>query len=354
MSISTPQGGGTRRPSVTKPAAGAKPNPVDDDLDEVEATEDEVVDADPRPAAKTTKTVGRSTSRSRGTTPGTRPGRAADAKPTDAKATGAKATGAKATGARPDRATAAKAATAKPKSPARPAAKGGGTRKTISPVKVSGERNWGPIALFVAVVTAAVAIIGYGGYQVWKNGLTPQERASRIEGIQDYTKSHKDLLKASQHQWGPIKYEQSPPFGGPHNQNWQRCMGDVYPAPIASEHAIHSLEHGAVWITYRPDLPADQVETLAKKVKGNDFTLMSPFEGQDKPISVQVWGYQLKVDKASDKRIDEFIRALRQQAGPEKATCSSGDFISETGTTPRDIGKDAAANGQQPGTQPGG
>jgi hypothetical protein len=339
MSISTPQGGGTRRPSVTKPAAGAKPKPVDDDLDEaaefdeVEADEQEDVDADARPAAKATKTVGRSTSRARGTTPGTRPDRAA---------AGTKTVG----GTK-------KAPAAKPVT--RPAAKSGaGSRKTFAPVKVSGERNWGPTALFAAVVLAAVAIIGYGGYQVYQNGLTAQQRAARIDGIKDFTKSNKDLLKAAQHQWGPIKYEQVPPIGGPHNQNWQRCMGDVYPAPIASEHAVHAMEHGAVWITYQPNLPADQVAVLAKKVKGNDYMLMSPFEGQDKPISLQVWGYQLKVDKAGDKRIDEFIKALRQQVGPEQgATCSSGDFISETGTTPRDIGKDAAATGQQPGTTGG-
>ena len=41
---------------------------------------------------------------------------------------------------------------------------------------------------------------------------------------------------------------------------------------------------------------------------------MSPFAGLDKPISLQAWGYQLKVDNASDGRIDEFIKALRVNA----------------------------------------
>ena len=39
---------------------------------------------------------------------------------------------------------------------------------------------------------------------------------------------------------------------------------------------------------------------------------MSPYPGLDAPISLQAWGYQLKVDNADDPRIDDFIKALRQ------------------------------------------
>ena len=61
---------------------------------------------------------------------------------------------------------------------------------------------------------------------------------------------------------------------------------------------------------------------------------MSPFAGLDKPISLQAWGYQLKVDNADDGRIDEFISALRQNAPSEPgATCTGG--ITATGTTRR-------------------
>jgi hypothetical protein len=35
------------------------------------------------------------------------------------------------------------------------------------------------------------------------------------------------------------------------------------------------MEHGAIWITYQPNLPKAEVDQLAKKVKGHDFTLMS-------------------------------------------------------------------------------
>jgi hypothetical protein len=302
MSISTPHGGGggSRKPAEAKPAAGAKPKSDADEIEELE--EDSLADPVPtHPRARKSSTAS-STSR---------------------------------TSSRP------RPSGSRPAGGSRPAAKSGGPRRPIKEVKASGGRNLGPAALFAAVIAIAVAIIGYGGWQVYQNGLTFQQRAARIDGITNYTGSEAELLKGSQHQWGPIDYKYKPPFGGPHNENWQRCLGDVYTAPIASEHAVHSLEHGAVWITYRPDLAKDQVEALAKKVRGNDHMLMSPYEGLDSPISLQAWGYRLKVDKPDDPRIDEFVRALKAQAGPEKATCSSGNMITETGTKPYDIGKPA-------------
>lgn len=215
-------------------------------------------------------------------------------------------------------------------------AKGKG-RKPITPVKVNQGRAWGPIALFTAVGMLAVAIIGYGAYAVIQGTKSWEERADAIPGIINVRKLDPEHLQYERHQPGKIEYTKYlPPVGGTHNDAWQNCMGDVYDAPIANEHAVHSLEHGAVWITYRPDLPKDQVEKLAERVRGKEKMMMSPYEGLDAPISLQAWGYQLKVDNADDERIDEFIKALRVNASIEgpNALCSSG--VTATGTTPQD------------------
>src|SRR5262245_10038941 len=58
---------------------------------------------------------------------------------------------------------------------------------------------------------------------------------------------------AGLHSSGPLSYIESPPIGGAHNVVWQNC--GIYEMPIHNEHAVHSMEHGAVWITYRPGLP---------------------------------------------------------------------------------------------------
>jgi len=323
MSMSTQHGGGNRKPS-TRPVAGAKPK-----VDE----EEDLASSSDSPSSSDASSSSSS-----------------DAAP-PSKTSPARARAAKA---------AASSTSSKPRAKASPrksaptrsgsgsgGSRGGGSRpaaRRVAPVKVQQERNWGPIALFTAVAVVALGIVGFAGYQVYQNGLTWQEKADRISGIIDYHKTDPKSLEYEQHTWGPIKYKYNPPVGGTHNPNWQRCLGDVYTAPIASEHAVHSMEHGAVWITYNPSLPADQVETLAKKVRGNDYMLMSPFPNLDAPISVQTWGYQLKVQKASDGRIDDFIKTLKQKAAFEQgATCSSGNMITETGTTPRDLGKDGSA-----------
>ena len=226
-----------------------------------------------------------------------------------------------------------------PATAARNQSKGGRKgRKPLAPVKVGKDRNWGPIAMFVAVGLIAAGIIGYAFWaQRDAQSLEWPERAAAIDGLVNYRDENPDMLTRD-HQAGQLPYEVLPPVGGNHNGAWQNCQGNVYAEPIASEHAVHSLEHGAVWVTYRPDLPADQVDRLAGLVDGNDKLFMSPFPDLDAPISLQAWGYQLKVDNANDSRITDFIRALRVNASIEgpSARCDGG--ITSTGTVPQNAG----------------
>lgn len=207
------------------------------------------------------------------------------------------------------------------------AAKGGGKgRKPVTPVKVSGGRSWGPIMVIGAVAVVALAIIGFGVYSVVKGSRSWEDKVADIKGVVNYRAQKNAQIDAREHKDGTLTYVTSPPVGGNHNPTWQNCMGDVYSEPIANEHAVHSLEHGAVWVTYKQGLPADQVAVLAKKVQGKDYMLMSPYAGLDKNVSVQVWGYQLKTDDVNDSRIDEFIKDTRLVASMEPgAACSSGN-----------------------------
>jgi hypothetical protein len=130
-----------------------------------------------------------------------------------------------------------------------------------------------------------------------------------------------------------VEYEQSPPVGGPHDPFWADCTGTVYDVDIRHENAVHGLEHGAVWVTYNPDeVSKDDISTLAELVDGKSYRFMSPYAGLDSPISIQSWNHQLKVDSASDERIQQFADffTYNQEFYPEPgASCENPQFISD-------------------------
>ncbi|HEX6681408.1 MAG TPA: DUF3105 domain-containing protein [Candidatus Limnocylindrales bacterium] len=194
---------------------------------------------------------------------------------------------------------------------------------------------------------ASVALIGLSAFLLiqaaprsegppvaaWPSPTVPEweARANQIEGIVNFRASGTQL--SQDHTWGPLTYDQSPPVGGKHSPVWQQCMGNTYDAPIASEHAVHSLEHGAVWLAYRSELPAAEVDILKNKIKGKQYTFMAPYDGLETKVSLQAWGYQLKVDDVNDSRIDDFISLLAKNTSLEpEASCASGNTA--TGTTP--------------------
>ena len=114
-----------------------------------------------------------------------------------------------------------------------------------------------------------------------------------------------------------------PPMGGPHNPSWQNC--GIYDTPVQGQFAVHSMEHGAVWIAYNPDLPATEIAQLENTAQGDNYLLLSPYPGLASPIVLTVWDRQLAIDSASDEQIDGFIKAYRRARGPERsALCSQG------------------------------
>src|SRR5262249_49750049 len=142
------------------------------------------------------------------------------------------------------------------------------------------------------------------------------QNATPIPGVQIFT------IASSKHTTDPVDYPQDPPVGGPHDPSWQKC--EVYTAPLKPEHAVHSMEHGAVWITYRPDLAAEDVSYLTSVVSGKRYLILSPYPGLTDPVVASAWGAQLRLSDPRDPRLAEFI-AQYAGKGPEPgANCDSG------------------------------
>ncbi|MFC5219100.1 DUF3105 domain-containing protein [Streptomyces coerulescens] len=131
---------------------------------------------------------------------------------------------------------------------------------------------------------------------------------------------------ASTHVETAVKYPMNPPVGGNHHRAWMNCNGDVYTKELRKENAVHSLEHGAVWVTYTSKASKSDVEALAAKVKQTPYTLMSPDESQKDPIMLSAWGHQRTVTSASDANVGKFFETYVQgEQTPEPgAACTGG------------------------------
>ena len=168
------------------------------------------------------------------------------------------------------------------------------------------------LLLVTAVATVVLLIAGVVGFTVWRD---VSSRPS-LDAVQTFTVTR-------EHTNEPVTYAQSPPVGGNHRPNWLNC--GVYQQPVPDELAVHSMEHGAVWVTYRPDLPADAVAALSEAIP-DTYMVLSPREGLPSPVVASAWGTQLALTGADDPRLDAFVKEYRQ--GPQTpepgAACTGG------------------------------
>jgi hypothetical protein len=122
------------------------------------------------------------------------------------------------------------------------------------------------------------------------------------EGIEVYPATTNRSVKV------PIEYDRQPPTNGDHAPIWLNC--GFYEKPVQNRFAVHSMDHGVVWITYRPDLPPGQVDELRSYGEEN-YVIVSPYPGQDAPVIATSWRVQLGLDGAGDPRLRKFVEGFR-------------------------------------------
>ena len=111
----------------------------------------------------------------------------------------------------------------------------------------------------------------------------------------------------------PVEYPQTPPVGGNHSPVWQNCQ--YYDTAIPNERGVHSLEHGAVWITYAPDTPRADRDVLKALAQTGDHILISQYDGLPSPIVASAWGKQLQLQSVNDPELKQFVDFF--ESGPQ-------------------------------------
>jgi hypothetical protein len=187
-------------------------------------------------------------------------------------------------------------------------------------------------SLFLSLVLAAGALAACGDDDDGGTAgppapvtVTPAGEDPNIPGVKLYEIGDYTHVKVGD----PIVYVDQPPVGGTHwfAPGWAEC--GFYDEVIPEEAGVHDLEHGAVWVTYRPDLAAADVAVLQGLARTDGHLLVTPFEGLRAPLVATAWGAQLDLDQAGDGRLVQFIAAYTNgERAPEAgATCGTGDGV---------------------------
>jgi len=126
----------------------------------------------------------------------------------------------------------------------------------------------------------------------------------------------------STHVSSRVTYEQEPPVGGAHNAAWLNC--GVYDQKQQNENAVHSLEHGAVWITYDPATTTDDEIAALIALAPTTYSIVSPYPGIGEAMAISAWGAQLRFTDVADPVVEEFLGEYwRSPDSPEpNAPCS--------------------------------
>ena len=92
--------------------------------------------------------------------------------------------------------------------------------------------------------------------------------------VPDGTQTFQGLART--HTDGAIAYDVVPPPGGEHNPQWLDC--GVYESPVPNERVVHTLEPGAIWLTYQPGIQQSDLDRLRSHATSprNSQMVMSP------------------------------------------------------------------------------
>jgi hypothetical protein len=169
-----------------------------------------------------------------------------------------------------------------------------------------------PVAVLLSVSAIVLSVVMFPK----PPSFTAGSSGAVIDGVGKFT-------NAFTHVEIPVTYPETPPTGGDHNPTWLNC--GVYDQPVPAENAVHSLEHGALWVTYDPSLDAGELGTLRSKLPSS-HVILSPYSDLPAPIVLSGWNVQLMLESADDPRIAPFFEEYWQgDNAPEAgASCTGG------------------------------
>lgn len=158
------------------------------------------------------------------------------------------------------------------------------------------------------VLWVAIIIIVIGGFLWWLTWAA-KNRTGTLPGTlyPAVGRNHIGLNDAP-----PTPYSSNPPSSGAHfagSANW-----GIYDYEVNDKIFIHNLEHGGVWIAYRPMISETALDELKNIVSefGGAKMVMAPRSANDADIAIVAWTRVEKFDLAEGRMTDEHMNAIRE------------------------------------------
>ena len=169
---------------------------------------------------------------------------------------------------------------------------------------------------FGLLIVATVALV-IGGGQLTRKSPEKIEFDQKVETISLEGKVQEFPIEGRDHVplRNAVTYNTNPPTSGDHlaeAESW-----GVYSQEIEDKAAVHGLEHGGIWISYK-DVDEETIKILGEIGKENSGSvIVSPRAGNEVKISVVSWGRMMRLDKPDKALIQKYIETYKNQ-GPEK------------------------------------
>lgn len=167
----------------------------------------------------------------------------------------------------------------------------------------------------VGILIVFIIIIGYK--ELTKK--TPEEIAfkQQVEAVSLDGKVEEFEIEGRDHisPGTKVNYKTNPPTSGGHLATTKKW--GVYNKKIEDKMALHSLEHGGIWISYK-NMDDESIKILEEIGKSNSQSvIVSPRENNDNNLVVASWGKMMRLETVDKTLIQKYINTYKNQS-PEK------------------------------------
>jgi len=166
-------------------------------------------------------------------------------------------------------------------------------------------KKWGLPLLLIIIAAGMIAVFAAG------NKPKPAKPDSQLLGTK-YPELARTHIAVGTNT--PVPYNSNPPSSGPH---WPSPApwGIVDPSKVeADERYVHNLEHGGIWVSYKPDISASDLQKLTdafnqfpNSTQFNEVkAVMTPRAADPHMIELVAWTYVLDLDSVDTAKINQF------------------------------------------------